>query len=441
MKKDGLQKSVEQMRTEIQALKRRTDFFSNLIDMSVILTSTFDLDELTERVLEFSQRVMVAEASSVMLYNEGSGLLECRRALGKVSNKLDRSFTLEVGQGIAGWVAEKQKSLLVPDVTKDRRFYSGVDKETGFVTKSILCAPLTVRDNMLGVVEVVNRKDGRKFTEEDLKLFEAFCRGVAVSVQNAQMYQRLLKNQKVEQQLEMASTIQQGFLPRSFSRKEEGKYEIAAINLPASMVGGDLYDCIELRPDLLGLTIGDVSGKGMPAALYMARLISDFRFQAHQAEDPGPTIKILNEMLAERSQRGMFVTMIYLTLDTHHGELRYTNGGHIPPILYHRSTDELTRLDGSKGIPLGIMRQAEFEEASLYLKRGDTLVFFSDGILDAKNHKGEKFTVEKMEKIIRGSWLTPGDLVSQLVEAVTKHAGDESQFDDITTMVLTWRSK
>jgi sigma-B regulation protein RsbU (phosphoserine phosphatase) len=135
----------------------------------------------------------------------------------------------------------------------------------------------------------------------------------------------------------------------------------------------------------------------------------------------------------------MFTTMIYLTLDTHHGELKYLNGGHIPPIIYHRSTKEITRLDGSKGIPLGIKRQAEFEEASLYLRRGDTLVFFSDGMLDAKNRKGEKFTVDKIEEIISGSWLAPGDLVSQLVEAVTRHAGEESQFDDITIMVLTWR--
>lgn len=441
MAKDSLRKTVENLKQEIQVFKRQTDFFSNLIDMSVILTSTFDLDVLIRRVLEFSQRVMFSEASSVMLYNEERRLLECRRALGKAGKKLERSFTLELGKGIAGWVAQSQKSVVVPDVTKDKRFYSGVDKKTGFVTRSILCAPLVVQDKMLGVVEVINRKDGKKFTEEDLRLFETFCRGVAVSVQNAQMHQRLLKNQKVEQQLEMASAIQQGFLPRSFSQKEDDKYEIAAINLPASMVGGDLYDCVELRPGLLGLTIGDVSGKGMPAALYMARLISDFRFQAHQAEDPGQTMMILNQMLTERSQRGMFVTMIYLTLDTHHGELRYVNSGHIPPILYHRSTNELVRLDGGRGIPLGIKQQVEFEEASLYLRRGDTLVFFSDGILDAKNRKGERFTVEKMEEIIHGSWLTPGDLVTQLVEAVTRHAGEESQFDDITIMVLIWRSK
>ena len=430
--------TIEELQSEVQALKRKTDFFSSLIDVSVILTSTFDLDELIRRVLQFSQRVMNSEASNVMLYNEETGMLECRVALGQVAKMLEENFTLQLGQGIAGWVGLHRQGLVVPDVTKDDRFFSGADQATGFVTRSILCSPLIVHDKLLGVAEVVNRKDGTSYSEEDLRLFETFCRGVAVAVQNAIMHQRLLSNQRVQQQLEMASAIQQGFLPRSFSVKDDDKYEIAAVNLPASLVGGDLYDCIELQPGLLGITIGDVSGKGMPAALYMARLISDFRFQAHQAEQPEPTVRILNEMLTERSQQGMFVTLIYLTLDTESGVLKFVNGGHIPPILYRRPTGEMLRLEGSKGIPLGIMNPAEFKEASHNLIPGDTLIFFSDGILDAKNRRGQKFTVGRIEEVIRGAWATPGDLVSQIVEAVTKHAGVESQFDDITIMVLTW---
>ncbi|HLA40295.1 MAG TPA: PP2C family protein-serine/threonine phosphatase, partial [Candidatus Glassbacteria bacterium] len=186
-------------------------------------------------------------------------------------------------------------------------------------------------------------------------------------------------------------------------------------------------------------TIGDVSGKGMPAALYMARLISDFRFQAHQAEDPVPTMTILNEMLAERSQQGMFVTMVYLTLDSHYGRINYVNGGHIPPILFRRATGEISRLDGSEGIPLGIMANTKFVESQHMLMRGDTLILFSDGILDARNSRGEKYSVQQIVNVLRGAWQSPGELVSQIVEAVTRHAGQESQYDDITIMVLQWR--
>ena len=438
MDQQEMQRTIDVLKHEIHNLNTQATFFSSLIDMSVILASTFDINELIRRVLEISQGVMLSEASSLMLLNKEKGVLKCRVALGEVGSLLEQSFTLKLGQGIAGWVAEHRESVVVPDVTKDDRFYDGTDKSTGFVTRSILACPLISRDNLLGVAEVVNRQDGKPFTEKDLKMFETFCRGVAVAVQNAQMHTQLLNNQRIQQQLEMASTIQQGFLPRSFSLDNE-QFEISAINLPASMVGGDFYDCIELRPGMYGITIGDVSGKGVPAAIYMARLISDFRFEAHQAEDPQPTMTILNQMLSERSQQGMFVTMIYLILDVHHGELRYVNGGHIPPILYQRKGDRLTKLDGSEGIPLGIKRDAVFSEAEHSLRRGDTLLLFSDGMLDAKNSKGEKFKLENIEKYVRGNWQTPHDLVTQLVEAVTNHAGDESQFDDITIMAIRWR--
>ena len=286
---------------------------------------------------------------------------------------------------------------------------------------------------VVGLIEAIGKFD------PDRKIkFETFCRGVAVAVQNARMHRELLQNQRVQQQLEMASAIQQGFLPRSFSLENE-RLEISAINLPASMVGGDFYDCIELRPGLYGITIGDVSGKGMPAALYMARLISDFRFEAHQAEEPEPTMNIMNQMLSERSQAGMFVTMIYLILDVHHGELRYVNGGHIPPILFQRRGNRLSKLNGSEGIPLGIQHDAPFGEAEHFLRRGDTMLLFSDGLLDAKDSKGRKFDFPNIERHVRCNWQTPHDLVSQLVEAVTNHAGEESQFDDITIMAIRWR--
>ncbi|MEA1997494.1 MAG: GAF domain-containing SpoIIE family protein phosphatase [Gemmatimonadota bacterium] len=423
----------------ISSLERQLSFFSNLIEWSVILTSTLDLDELIHKVLALSQKAMRCEASNVMLLNEKTGQLKCRAALGTVGQQLEEDFTLEMGQGIAGWVAENRTGVVVTDVSKDERFYRGVDSRTGFITRSILCAPLIVQDKLLGVSQVINPVDGKKFNEEDLKLFETFCRGVAVSVQNSQMHRRLLNNHRVEQQLEMASIIQQGFLPRSFDLKSGGKFEIAAVNLPASMVGGDLYDCFQLRPDLFALTIGDVSGKGVPAALYMARLLSDFRSRVfNQLEDLVGTMQTLNEELTERSRQGMFVTMIYLNIDVSRGLLRYVNGGHIPPMLFRKPGKKIDRLDAGEGIPLGIMKTAVYEEACLKLEAGDTVVLFSDGVLDAKNSKGETFTIKKIQKVIRGKWDTADELISAFVQALKKHMGEENQFDDITVVVLRW---
>jgi len=433
-----LEQVVSSQQREIESLRRRLTFFSSMIEVSVIISSTFELDELIHRVLETSQRVMGSEASNLMLIDEATGRLECKIALGEVGEQLKGGMSLEVGQGIAGWVAQTGQSLVVPDVSKDERFCSDVDRKTGFVTRSILCAPLIVQNRVIGVAEVLNRTDGKSFDAEDLRLFETFCRAVAVAVQNAQMHKRLVQSQLMEQQLEMASTIQQGFLPRSFAMKKEGLFEIAARNLPASMVGGDFYDCIELRPELFGLTIGDVSGKGVPAALYMARLVSDFRFYAHQAEEPVPTMHILNEMLTERSQQGMFVTMIYLTLDTDSGTLSFVNAGHLPPYLCQDSGSGLRRLTGGEGIPLGIQDPAEFSEGRVALKRGDTLVMFSDGVMDAKNAAGEAFTLQGIERLLHGFQGPASALVDRITEVVLGHCGTEKQFDDITVFVLRW---
>lgn len=438
MQENELEELVTSQQGEIEALRRRLGFFSSMIEVSAIISSTLELDELIRRVLETSQRVMGSEASNLMLIDEHTGRLECKVALGEVSSQLKGGFSLEIGQGIAGWVAQTGEALVVPDVSKDRRFFSGVDRKTGFVTRSILCAPLVAQNRVIGVAEVVNRADGKNFGEEDLKLFETFCRGVAVAVQNAQMHSRLLQTQLMEQQLEMASTIQQGFLPRSFSRKTENRFEIAARNLPASMVGGDFYDCIELRPGLFGLTIGDVSGKGVPAALYMARLLSDFRFNAHQAVEPGPTMRVLNRLLTERSQQGMFVTMVYMTLDTSSGELRFVNAGHLPPYLCKGRGVNLQQLRGGEGIPLGIQDPSDFNEGRIILEHGDTLVLFSDGVMDAKNPAGETFKLDGIEKVLRSSRGSASGQVDRIVEAVLGHCEAEKQFDDITVLVLKW---
>ena len=434
-----LQKKLEDQQVQIDEMKRQLGFFSSIIDMSVILSSTFDLDELLKRVIETSQRVMESEASSVMLINSETGLLECRIALGNVGDKLRSGFTLEVGQGIAGWVAENGKSVVVNDVENDKRFFKGVDNNTGFKTRAILASPLIVQGKVIGVAEVLNPKDNDGFDDNDRRLFETFCLGAATAVQNAQMHQRLLHNERVEQQLQMASIIQQGFLPRRFSLGDgNGRYEIAARNLPASLVGGDLYDCIELRENLLGITIGDVSGKGVPAALYMARLISDFRFYAHQAEDPVPTMEILNEMLTDRSSQGMFVTMIYMTLDIEKGELNWINSGHLSPILYRRRGNEIVDLGEGKSIPLGIQNPVTMSQTTIILEPEDTLILCTDGVYDAKNKNGNSFSRQQMEDVIRGRWERAEDLVGNIVDSVKEHSNGMRQFDDITTMVLSW---
>ncbi|NIV73236.1 MAG: SpoIIE family protein phosphatase, partial [Calditrichae bacterium] len=217
-----------------------------------------------------------------------------------------------------------------------------------------LAAPLMAKDKLIGVAEVINRKDGEAFDEEDLKLFSAFCRLVAMAIENARIHQLELDKQRIEQQLEAAKFIQQSFMPETFPTSPQGVFEVSAKSMAAASVGGDFFDFVEFDQRTLGVSIGDVSGKGIPAALFMARLVSDFRLFAQIRKQPAPLLEALNKALCDRSRRGMFVTAQYGILDASTGKFVFANAGHLPIIRIHSKTSEIELLNQDGGIPLGI---------------------------------------------------------------------------------------
>ncbi|MBN1466201.1 GAF domain-containing protein, partial [candidate division KSB1 bacterium] len=306
---------------KIRELESRVEDLSSLIHVTNIISSTLDLDELLGLVMEKAQEVMRAEASSVFLVNEELNVLECEVALGSHGDKIIKTIRLTKGQGVAGWVWQQAAPLIVPDVKKDQRFYSAADQLSGFQTKSILAVPLKNKEKIIGVAEVINRADGNEFTDYDLDLFKTFCQQVAMAIENARVHQIELEQERLRQQLESAKEIQQSFMPQKLPQGENGIFDIAARNLPAISVGGDLFDVLMLDDRHVGILIGDVSGKGIPAALYMARLMSDFRFYVQKHRDPGVLLDKLNDLLVDRSRHGMFVTLQFAVVDIWTGKI------------------------------------------------------------------------------------------------------------------------
>ena len=184
---------------EILRLRYKLDRLSSLIEVSIIINSTLDLDEVINLVMEKAQSVMDAEASSLFLINEHTGKLECEVALGEVGSVVKEKFELNAGEGIAGWCVKTAKPLIVPDTTRDPRFAKKMDEETGFKTRSILAVPLEVRHKIIGVAEVINPLAGREFSQEDLDLFSTFGRQVALAIENARLHRTSLEKQKIEE--------------------------------------------------------------------------------------------------------------------------------------------------------------------------------------------------------------------------------------------------
>ena len=201
---------------EIARLKRRLGQLASLMEVSVLIGSSLELTQVLNQVMEKAKAVMNAEVASILLWNERTNKLEFEVAVGESNlpvETLRKKIVLDLGQGIAGAVAVSRVPELIPDAWEDPRFYREADQATGFRTRAMLAAPLVVRDRLIGVAEVINRRGGGAFTAEELDLFATYCRQAAVAVQNARLHTVLLERQRAQQELEFAALVQQSFLP------------------------------------------------------------------------------------------------------------------------------------------------------------------------------------------------------------------------------------
>jgi sigma-B regulation protein RsbU (phosphoserine phosphatase) len=196
-------------------------------------------------------------------------------------------------------------------------------------------------------------------------------------------------------------------------------------------VGGDFYDFIRLDRNRTGIVIGDVSGKGVPAALYMAKLGSDLRTLAFIEKDPASALERLNDLLAERSRRGMFATLLYIELDSQTGKLLISNAGHLPPII-KKGDGSVMRLSTTGGSPIGILTGMKFGQETAAIDRGDAVILYTDGIIEAMNAREELYGFERFEALVRKAPSDPEGLKSAIIEDVNRFTGLSPQHDDMT---------
>nr|AAU83653.1 conserved hypothetical protein [uncultured archaeon GZfos32E7] len=235
-------------------------------------------------------------------------------------------------------------------------------------------------------------------------------------------------------ELKMAHDIQQSFLPDAIP--DLPGFELAAQNIPAKEVGGDFYDFIPISEGKIGLTIADVSGKGVPAALFMALSRTIVRAKATGSSGVREVIRDANSLITADAKSGMFVTLFYAVLDLSERTLTYVRAGHNPPVIFKAKTRTLMRLD-AKGIALGAIADIELEERKIILDGGDTVVFYTDGVTEAINKSMEQFGEERLITTIKVNHeLSANDMIEKIKGEVLAFCGDEPQFDDITLMAL-----
>ncbi len=416
-------------KADTKSLKKRLSNLSSIIKVNEIINSTLNLKELLITIMEISKEVMRVEASSLMLKDEKTGELTYEVALGEKGKEI-KKFRLKKGEGIAGWVVEKEKPLLIPKVKKDPRFNNQLDQSTGFKTKSILAVPMKVKGKVIGVLEAINPR--QPFGEEEIELFATFANQAGIAIENARLHQFLLDRQKVEEELRIARLIQNNLLPQKYPSIKGVQFW--ARNIPVAGISGDFYDFIELGKEQIGIVLGDICGKGIPAALFMAKTISDFKLVASPNKKPGKTMNEINNILAETTTLGLFVTLIYLLLDAKNRTLTYVNAGHPAPLI--KRSGKVKLLEGEKGLPLGVSSDFSFKENKIKLRKGDLLFLYTDGLSEAKGKNGKRFSSEKIVKLVKDAPNDAAGLGEKVLQKIKLFSRGKPASDDLTLVAI-----
>ena len=416
--------------TEIQKLKLAVKELSVLNDISTAVSTTHDLDQVIELIVHECVNHLNVEQGAIMLLDQNETDDKFHTIIREFETETD-IIPYHFGVQLSGWMVKNQKPLLINDVPSDDRFTNLSDDE--FPIKSILSAPLKTKGRLIGVLNVFNKISEDGFTLDDQRILSIIATQSAQVVENARLYDEEQSLKKIEEELKLANDIQTRLLPKT--NPQINGFDIASKSVPAKEVGGDYYDFIQIDENNIVICLGDISGKGMPAALLMANLQATLRGQALFTSSAGECLTRANKLLYRSTDRQNYATLFYGILDSSNDTLRFSNAGHNPPILMN-SDKKVIRLTKG-GTVLGFMEDFQFEEDSVNLKKGDTIIIYSDGISEAMNEKDEEFGEEKLLAVLKKNIKSTAEiLIEKVSDAIKAFVQDVSQSDDITIVVI-----
>jgi sigma-B regulation protein RsbU (phosphoserine phosphatase) len=390
------------------------------------LTSILNLDELLKRIAELLSRLIDYQMFSILLVDPTGEKLQHRFSL-RFQENIHLKHDIPIGEGVVGYAVQQKEVVLVSDVTKDSH-YILLNPET----RSELAAPLIYKDKVIGVLDLEHTRRGF-FTDDHKRTITTLAAQVAIAIENARLYEQIERQEKrLERDLALARELQFRLLPQA--PPHLSNLEVAAKFSPARAIGGDLYDFVDYSLSRFAMVIGDVSGKGAPAAIYAA-LVSGI-LRSHAPIEPGPAemLSAVNFSLGERRIEGQFVSIIFALWDDSNRTLQVANSGLPRPLYCHDGKIEVIE---ATGLPLGLFDDADYDEFTFHAKPGDLFVFFSDGILDARNQAGDMFGRRRVEEIVAKSCeFSAVWVVDSLFKAVAEHAAGVETFDDQTVVAI-----
>ena len=420
---------LAQLLEENQRLRKAVDELSILNELSRVISSTMSLDAVIESVVKRSVKAMHGQQGMITLVDE-SAATEMRTLVRALDSTTDHQ-RFHLNQNILGWMMINKKPLISNDMLTDSKF-SGVNVEGELW--SLICVPLLVKNRLIGILAVFNKRDHGEFTEDDKRLLAIIASQSAQILENARLYEEEQKKMVMEKELIAAREVQMNLLPTELPHV--ANFEFAAKTIPAQEIGGDFYDIIRVDDRSYEIVIADVAGKGLPAALLATFGKGVLYAQALQHTSPMQHIQQSNLILRRSIPKHSFITMLLAIVKPEEKSITFSNAGHCYP-LYYRHKMQTTEVFAVRGMALNITNTIQCEEQTITMEPDDCIILYSDGVTEAINNQQEMFGLEHLQAVItQHAHNSAESLVEKIVDEITSFAKDMPQYDDITLLVV-----
>ncbi len=409
---------------------------SALLDLSNQLLSRSDLDDLMQYLVDQVKVLLQANAVALLLPGEEPGELVFGAVSDRPTGSVVKKRAMRVDEGSEpNRVMQTRRPMIMNWLGTERvpDWLAAWLPAEGILTTAIV--PLVADERSIGTL-VVNSLERRRFDENDIRFLQLMANQAAIAIEKARLHHQELIQQRLEEELAVGRQIQLSLLPKSCPTKPG--WEFCDIYRAARQVGGDLYDFFDLPGEgkRLGLVIGDVSDKGVPAALFMGVSRSLIRSAAFSGRNPAAALNQANRLIQRESQSGLFLSAFYGILDIDSGRLTYANAGHNPPLLFRPARGKFQELTAD-GIVLCVLEEIDLEEKQIDLSSGDVLIFYTDGVTEAMNATFDEFGVERLQAAV----VTSADgratyILQTILDAVSAFTGGTDQSDDLSLFVV-----
>lgn len=410
-------------------LSNRLNFFKSIT--SEVMAKK-PLTALLNEIIETSKSLLTAEAASLLLFDSNLNELVFHTAISPVAVDF-QTHSIPLGTGIAGWVAKEKKSLVIDDCYNDNRFNPAMDKASGFKTKNMICSPMLRKNELVGVIQVMNKIGGENFTLTDLGFLEGLALSCAVAIENARLVDVELKNYHVNLELETAHQIQQLIMPKTLPQFDD--LDVSVELIAAKELGGDYFNLIKLSEEESLFFLADVSGKSISASLIVSYLYSFLQTYLilNKKFNLVEFVEALNKFLVSSTTPDKFATAWAAVFNHRTKVLESINAGHNPSLRLRDGT--FTELSEG-GLLLGAI-DASYSSESLQMLAGDKIIFYTDGVTEAMNNEEEEYGEERFyDFLISMKNNTSADITKSLIDNLTEYRKTAEQSDDITCGVL-----